>query len=112
MGCLSYSAATGGLPKTLPVFSLGVPFPQDGCVPLFYVVFGCMVLGYLMYVCMRLASSREGIERTVGALLSSTSPPLDLVHPMGRLCFSLTISALPLPLPLSCSAVITFYACP
>ncbi len=78
--------------EDIAFFSLGVPFPQDGCVPLFYVVFGCMVLGYLMYVCMRLASSREGIERTVGALLSSTSPPLDLVHPLGRLCYSLHFS--------------------
>ncbi len=92
VGCLSVSAATGGLPKILLAFCLGVFFPQDGCVSLFYFAFGCMVLGYLMYVCMRLASSREGIERTVGALLSSTSPPLDLVHPLGRLCYSLHFS--------------------
>ncbi len=86
VGCLVFSAATGGLRKTLTVFRLGVFFPQDGCVPLPCFAFGCMGICYFLYVSMRLASSRKGIERTAGALLCSNSPPLDLVHPWGRLC--------------------------
>ena len=71
---------------------LGVFFPHDGCVPLFFVAYWVYGVG-LLGVCGHAAGLLpRGTERTVEALLSSIFPPLGLVPPLVRLCQSLHFS--------------------
>ncbi len=94
------------------VFCLGVHFPQDGCVVVLYCTLG--VWGFVT-CCLCAWGWPIPVRqlRELWELCLAASPPLwTWSTPGGTSANHCNLVHLPLPLPWSCLAVITFYVCP